>query len=133
MGNGTKRVKGKVEEIKGTLKEGVGNLIDNEHMEMEGHAKKLTGQARQDVAKAEERIKGAGEQLVGTAKGAVGRLIGNEQLRVEGKANELKGKAARKPTGRRDHATPQCCSPRAVLQRCVCVGSLARRRRVFWD
>ena len=96
MDNGTKRVKGKVEEIKGTLKEGVGDLIDNEQMQAEGHAEKVTGQARQDVAKAEERVKGMGEQLVGTTKGAVGRLIGNEQMRVEGKAKELKGKGRRK-------------------------------------
>jgi uncharacterized protein YjbJ (UPF0337 family) len=96
MGNGTKRVKGKVEEIKGTLKESVGDLIGNEQMQAEGHAEKLTGQARQDVAKAEERVKGMGEQLVGTAKGAVGKLIGNEQMRVEGKAKELTGKGRRK-------------------------------------
>ena len=96
MGNGTERVKGKVEEIKGTLKEGVGDLIGNEQMQTEGHAEKVTGQARQDVAKAEERIKGASEQLVGTAKGTVGRLIGNEQMRVEGKAKGLRGKGRRK-------------------------------------
>ena len=96
MGNGTKRVKGKVEEIKGTLKESVGDLIGNEQMQAEGHAEKVAGQARQDVAKAEERVKGMGEQLVGTAKGAVGKLLGNEQMRVEGKAKELTGKGRRK-------------------------------------
>ena len=96
MGNGTKRVKGKVEEIKGTLKEGVGDLIGNEQMQVEGHAEKATGQARQDVAKAEERVKGMGEELGGKAKGAVGRLIGNEQLRAEGKAKELKGNGRQK-------------------------------------
>jgi uncharacterized protein YjbJ (UPF0337 family) len=96
MGNGAKRVKGKVEEIKGTLKEGVGNLIGNEQMQAEGHAEKVTGQARQDVAKAAEQIKGVGEELVGKAKGAVGGLIGNEQMQVEGKGEELKGKGRQK-------------------------------------
>ncbi len=96
MGNPTERVKGKVEEIKGTLKEGVGDLIGNEQMQAEGHADKITGQARQNVAKAEERIKGMGEELVGKAKGTAGSLIGNEQMRLEGKAKELKGKGRQK-------------------------------------
>jgi uncharacterized protein YjbJ (UPF0337 family) len=96
MGSGPERVKGKAEEIKGTLKEGVGDLIDNEQMQAEGHAEKVTGQARQDVAKAGERVKGIGEELGGKVKGAVGSLIGNEQMRVEGKAKELKGKGRQK-------------------------------------
>jgi uncharacterized protein YjbJ (UPF0337 family) len=96
MGNGTKRVMGKVEEIKGTLKERVGDLIGNNQMQTEGHAEKVTGQARQAVAKVEERVKGMGEELGGKAKGAVGRLLGNQQMRVEGKAKELKGKGRQK-------------------------------------
>ncbi len=96
MGSGTERVKGKAEEIKGAVKEGVGDLIDNEQMQAEGHAEKVHGQARQSVAKAGERVKGVGEQFVGKAKGAVGRLIGNEQMQAEGKAEELKGKGRQK-------------------------------------
>lgn len=96
MGNGTKRVKGKVEEIKGTLKQGVGDLIGNEQMHMEGHAEKVTGQARQAMAKAEERIKGAGEQLVGTAKRSVGRVLGNKKMRVRGRVKQLKGTGRQK-------------------------------------
>jgi uncharacterized protein YjbJ (UPF0337 family) len=96
MGSGTERVKGKVEEIKGAMKEGVGDLIDNEQMQAEGHAEKVKGQARQDVAKAGERVKGIGEELGGKVKGAVGDLIGNEQMRAEGKAKELKGKGRQK-------------------------------------
>jgi uncharacterized protein YjbJ (UPF0337 family) len=88
--------KGKVEEIKGTLKESVGDLIGNEQMRAEGHTEKVKGQARQDVVKAEERVKGMGERLVGTAKGAIGRLIGNKQMRVQGRAKELTGKARQK-------------------------------------
>jgi uncharacterized protein YjbJ (UPF0337 family) len=96
MGNGTERAKGKVEEIKGAVKEGVGNLIGNEQMQAEGHVEKDTGQARQDVAKAEEQVKGIGEQIGGTVTGAVGDLIGNEQMQAEGKAKELKGKGRQK-------------------------------------
>jgi uncharacterized protein YjbJ (UPF0337 family) len=92
MGNGTERAKGKLQEIKGAVKEGVGDLIDNEQMQAEGHVEKVKGQARQDVAKAEEQVKGIGEEIEGRATGAVGSLIGNEQMQTEGKAKELKGK-----------------------------------------
>ena len=47
MGNGTERVKGKAEEIKGAVKEGVGDLIANEQMQAEGKAKELKGKGRQ--------------------------------------------------------------------------------------
>ena len=96
MGNGTERVKGKAEEIKGAVKEGVGDLIDNEQMQAEGHAGKVKGQARQEVAKAGERVKGVGEELGGKLKGAVGDLIDNEQMQAEGKAKELKGTGRQK-------------------------------------
>jgi uncharacterized protein YjbJ (UPF0337 family) len=65
-------------------------------MQAEGQAQRVSGQARQDVAKVEERVKGMGEELGGKAKGAVGRLLGNQQMRVEGKAKELKGKGRQK-------------------------------------
>lgn len=96
MSNGTERTKGKIEEIKGTVQEGVGDLIDNEQMEAEGHATKVKGQVRQDVAKTEERVKGAGEELEGKVKGVVGSVIGNEQMEAEGKVKELQGKGRRK-------------------------------------
>lgn len=96
MGNGTERAKGKVEEIRGAVKEGVGDLIGNEQMQAEGHAEKVTGQARQEVVKAEEQVKGVGEEIGGKVTGAVGSLIGNEQMQAEGKAKELKGKGRQK-------------------------------------
>lgn len=95
MGDG-ERTKGKVEEVKGTIKEGVGDLIGDEQMEAEGHAEKVHGQARQAVAKAEAHTKGVGEELSGKVKGAVGDLIGNEQMEAEGKVEELKGQARQK-------------------------------------
>lgn len=96
MSKGTERVKGKVEEITGALKEEVGGLIHNDSMQARGHAERVEGQARQSAAKASERIKGRGEELVGKAKGSVGELIGNEQLRVEGEIDKLKGKGRRR-------------------------------------
>ena len=47
MGANKERVKGAAEELKGNIKKGVGDLIDNEQMEAEGEAERLKGQARQ--------------------------------------------------------------------------------------
>ena len=47
MGAKEERVKGAAEELKGKIKAGVGDLIDNEQMEAEGEAERLKGQARQ--------------------------------------------------------------------------------------
>lgn len=96
MGSGNERVKGKFEEVKGAVKERVGDLIDNDRMEAEGHADKVKGQARQNVAKTSERVRGMGEELRGKVKGTVGDLIGNEQMELEGKVDELKGKGRQK-------------------------------------
>ena len=96
MGANEERIKGKAEEIKGHIKHGVGDLIDNEQMEAEGHAEEATGKARQEAAKATERVKGSGEELKGKIKGAAGDLIDNEQMEAEGRAEELKGQARQK-------------------------------------
>lgn len=96
MGSGNERVKGKLEEVQGAVKERVGDLIDNDQMEAEGHADKVKGQVRQNVAKTGERVRGMGEELRGRAKGAFGDLIGNEQMELEGKVDELKGKSRQK-------------------------------------
>ncbi|PDV97914.1 CsbD family protein [Candidatus Chloroploca asiatica] len=93
MSNGTERVKGKAEEIKGAVKATVGNVVHNEQLEAEGHADQVEGQARQNRAKTEERVKGTGEELKGETKDAVGGLIGDDHMKAEGKAEAQKGKA----------------------------------------
>lgn len=90
--NTTERAEGKVQEIGGTLKKKVGHLIGNEQMELEGKAREVMGQARQESAKAGERVKGAVEELTGGVKGKVGELLDNEQMQVEGKARKMVGK-----------------------------------------
>lgn len=92
----TGRASGAAEEIGGTIKKHVGRLIGDEQMEIEGAAKELHGEARQEVAKAGARIKGAAEEQAGGAKKAVGHLIDNQQMQVEGRLTELKGKARQK-------------------------------------
>ncbi|PDW01345.1 CsbD family protein [Candidatus Chloroploca asiatica] len=96
MDNETERAKGKVTEIKGAVKESIGDLIGNEQMQAEGYVEKVEGQNRQAVAKAGEQAKGISEEISGKAEGTVGKLIGNEQMQVEGKAKELKGEARQK-------------------------------------
>jgi uncharacterized protein YjbJ (UPF0337 family) len=93
MSNGTERVKGKAEEVKGAVKATVGNLIHNDHLHTEGHAEQVEGQSRQELAKAQERGKGAGEELTGETKHAVGTLTGDDHLEAEGKVEAQKGKA----------------------------------------
>lgn len=92
----TERVEGKVQEIAGSLKKGVGRLIGNEQMEAEGKVKEMRGQAHQEKAKAGQRVKGAVEELTGSAKKHIGQAIDNEQMEAEGKVKEMTGQARRK-------------------------------------
>jgi uncharacterized protein YjbJ (UPF0337 family) len=57
--NQDERAKGTAEEINGTVKSGIGALVDDRQLEAEGQADQAEGQARQDVAKVTERAKGA--------------------------------------------------------------------------
>jgi uncharacterized protein YjbJ (UPF0337 family) len=93
MSNGTERVKGKAEEIKGAVKATVGDLTHNDQLHAEGHAEQVEGQSRQELAKAKERVTGAGEQLVGETKDAIGGLMGDDHLEAEGEVEARKGKA----------------------------------------
>lgn len=90
------RVEGKIVEIGGAIKKGVGQLIGNEQMELEGGAKELKGQAEQKAAMARQRTKGAVEELKGGMKKHVGRVIDNEQMEIEGKLEELQGQIRQK-------------------------------------
>jgi uncharacterized protein YjbJ (UPF0337 family) len=90
------RLKGKAEEIKGNVKQGVGRLIGDEQLEAQGQVDELEGQGRQEAAKAAEQLKGAGEQVKGAVKGAVGDLVDDPKLQAEGDAEQLKGQARQK-------------------------------------
>jgi uncharacterized protein YjbJ (UPF0337 family) len=93
MGTASKRGEGAVEELGGKIKAGVGKLIGNEQMELEGRAKELKGVAKQEGAKAAERGKGKVDELIGKAKDGVGDLIDDDELETEGQAQEALGKA----------------------------------------
>jgi uncharacterized protein YjbJ (UPF0337 family) len=93
MGTTSKRTEGAVEELGGKIKAGVGKLIGNEQMELEGRAKELKGAAKQEGAKAVERGKGKVDELVGAAKDGIGGVVDDEELEAEGQAQETLGKA----------------------------------------
>ncbi len=87
------KIKGAAEELKGNLKKGIGDLVNDEQLEAEGEVDRLKGQGRQEAAKSAEYAKGTGEELKGSLKRAVGDLVDDEQLEAEGQAERLKGKA----------------------------------------
>jgi len=90
------RIKGAGEELGGKVKEGLGNLTNDERLRQEGLADQQRGQARQDVAKTEQQIKGSFEKAAGRVQGASGALTGNESKQAEGKLEEWKGEARQK-------------------------------------
>ena len=114
MSTNTDRVVGKLEELGGSLKRGVGHLIGSERMEANGRAEQLNGRAHQkglvvreelkqaaelgvqNVEKAMKRAEGSAVQLAGAVQASVGDITANPKLKATGKANERKGRAARK-------------------------------------
>ncbi|MBC8077588.1 MAG: CsbD family protein [Chloroflexales bacterium] len=94
--NNEEKLRGTGQDIKGKVKEAVGNVTGDAKTANEGRADQVVGQGRVENAKAGERVKGAGEQVKGAVKGAVGALTGDEALEAEGKADDLKGKARQK-------------------------------------
>jgi uncharacterized protein YjbJ (UPF0337 family) len=78
----------RVDEMKGSVKEGVGKLVGNERMEAEG-------QTERSAAKAERESKGVANQAAGNVKMAAGKLVGNDRLHAEGQAQDVKGSAQR--------------------------------------
>ena len=79
---------GRIDEMKGAVKENVGKAVGNERMRSEGEAERVTNKAARET-------EGAADQLKGNAKMAAGKLVGNERLHAEGQADDLKGSAKR--------------------------------------
>lgn len=86
------RVKGKAEEIGGTLQQNLGQLVGDEEMEARGAAHVVQGEARQAAAKAVEQAQGAVDEAVGTVKETLGGLVGNQRLQIEGTVQRIGGK-----------------------------------------
>lgn len=93
MNENKERAKGKLDEVAGNIKQGVGNLTGNEHMEAEGRAQELGGESRQDFAKGVGTVKGMAQEAKGNLKQAFGDATDNERLEAEGRADELSGES----------------------------------------
>ncbi|HEX6288023.1 MAG TPA: CsbD family protein [Herpetosiphonaceae bacterium] len=93
MDENKERAKGKIDEVVGNIKQGVGSAFGNERMEAEGRAQELGGESRQDVAKGVGTMKGMAEEVKGNIKQGLGDLTDDERLQAEGKADELKGES----------------------------------------
>lgn len=117
------KLKGTFEEMKGKVKEGVGDLTDNEKMKREGEMDQLKGKAQKswgdvkdtaqqagqtaqnavhdmtsdsDTTNAKEKVKGTAHQAAGTAKEKYGEATDNTRLQGEGMAEKTEGKVERK-------------------------------------
>jgi len=75
----------RIEELKGSAKEAVGKVTDNERLEAEGKGQKAG-------AKAARESKGAANKAMGSVKDTVGEVTDNERLEAEGEAQKMKGK-----------------------------------------
>ena len=77
---------GRMDEVKGSVKETAGKVTGDEQLEAEGKTQKAAGKAARETA-------GAANQAAGGVKSAVGGTVGDEQLQAEGDAQRLKGKS----------------------------------------
>jgi uncharacterized protein YjbJ (UPF0337 family) len=78
----------RIDEMKGSLKQGAGKLTGDKDLEAEG-------QAEQDAAHAKREVKGVGNQIKGNVEEGVGKLTGDEETRAEGVVDRVKGDTQR--------------------------------------
>ena len=68
MGSYKEQGRGMADEVKGKVKEEIGDATDNPRLENEGRLQKEEGRLRKDVARTEERIKGSVEEMKGSLR-----------------------------------------------------------------
>ena len=78
----------RVDELKGKVKKGLGDLTGNEEMEREGKAEEAT-------AKAKREAEGAIDKGAGKAEEAWGDVTDDPEHQVKGKARQAEGEAKR--------------------------------------
>ena len=74
----------RVDEVKGQIKQGVGDLTGNEEMEREG-------QAEADRAKIEREAEGAVDKAVGNVQETWGDITDDPEAEAKGKARQVEG------------------------------------------
>jgi uncharacterized protein YjbJ (UPF0337 family) len=84
---------GTARELGGKLEKGVGTLLGDEKMEVEGRLQERAGFLQKEDAKTRERIKGKAEEITGAVKNRVGSVLGDDEMAIKGKAREIKGEA----------------------------------------
>ena len=78
----------RIEETKGNIKKGVGNLTGNTDMKAEG-------EAQADTAHASREVKGTGNQIKGSVEEGLGKMTGDDETRARGTADRIKGDTQR--------------------------------------
>ena len=61
------QVEGRIDQVKGAIKEATGKVVGNDHLKAEGHADKIVGKVQADVGDAKETIKDAVNKFVDKA------------------------------------------------------------------
>lgn len=59
MGSGTDKIKGMANEAAGNIKQGVGKVVGNDRMRVEGAAQEAKGEVQQAVGKTKDAVKDA--------------------------------------------------------------------------
>jgi uncharacterized protein YjbJ (UPF0337 family) len=90
-GNAGERIKGKLEQVGGTIQSAIGDAIGNPKMEAKGAAHEAHGKATQEAAKVAERVKGTVEHVVGSVQSEVGAAVGNDRLHAKGEVKKATG------------------------------------------
>ena len=75
---------GRMEEIKGKVKEKVGEATGNRRMRIKGQDERASGKIGRETG-------GAADQVKGNLKMAAGKLVGNKRLHAEGQMEDMKG------------------------------------------
>jgi uncharacterized protein YjbJ (UPF0337 family) len=79
----------RLDELKGTIKTGVGRVIGNRRLE-------LGGQADSVLARARRKTKGVLRQVSGALREGVGQVTNDARLEAGGKSDRLRGEAERR-------------------------------------
>ena len=78
----------RIDELKGNVKKGLGDLTGNKGLETEG-------EVLSDNTRAKRKTKGAVREAGGAVKEGLAKLTGDEATQAEGTAERLRGKAER--------------------------------------
>jgi uncharacterized protein YjbJ (UPF0337 family) len=78
----------RIDETKGSIREGIGKMTGKRDMEAEGRAE-------HDTAKARREVKGAANQVKGNVEEGLGRVTGDDETIARGTADRIKGDTQR--------------------------------------